>query len=290
MHQIFTFIELTVCINSRQSIISIKTDKRGWNTQAACWFTSNSEAFRGTGSLSAKVHALHVSQQAANCAATKRILRTKLGSTMIYTVCFQQTVVRSLSKSSAIITKRFASQGVGNNVPSHRPFSIGLRRSEGPPDTRTRSSVQYSRPSIRNTHRIRGISTKEGNPISDHGINIDFGKSKTSALQSKPFAMEKVTHGASLTEREPWQIQKDGLTKKFKGVAWAPRKKLSPDALDGVRALHAADPVKHSTASLAKQFEISPDAIRRILKSKWRASETEQEDRQQRWNDMPRWA
>lgn len=85
------------------------------------------------------------------------------------------------------------------------------------------------------------------------------------------------------SEREPWQVQKDGLKKKLGGAAWAPKKKLSPDAMDGIRKLHSQQPNLYTTPYLAKQFEVSPEVIRRILKSKWRPTEEEEEDRRRRW-------
>lgn len=67
---------------------------------------------------------------------------------------------------------------------------------------------------------------------------------------------------------EEWQAQKQALKEKFDD-GWAPRKKLSPDAMEGIRGLHQQDPIKYSTAVLAQQFKVSPESIRRILKSKW---------------------
>ncbi|KIH94695.1 hypothetical protein SPBR_03714 [Sporothrix brasiliensis 5110] len=81
---------------------------------------------------------------------------------------------------------------------------------------------------------------------------------------------------------EPWQIQKQALREKFPG-GWNPRKKLSPDALEGIRALHRKFPQVYTTAALAGHFKVSPEAIRRILKSKWQATPEEEEDRQMRW-------
>lgn len=83
-------------------------------------------------------------------------------------------------------------------------------------------------------------------------------------------------------KREPWQIHKEALKKKFKD-GWAPPKKLSPDAIDGIRHLHATAPDQFTTPVLAEQFKVSPEAIRRILKSKWRPNEGEMEDRRRRW-------
>jgi len=89
-------------------------------------------------------------------------------------------------------------------------------------------------------------------------------------------------HRSPVTERELWQIQKAALQKKFK-EGWNPRKKLSPDALAGIRAIHAQFPEQYTTSVLAEKFEISPEAIRRILKSRWTPKEEEALDRQRRW-------
>ncbi|PWY89401.1 hypothetical protein BO94DRAFT_534167 [Aspergillus sclerotioniger CBS 115572] len=81
---------------------------------------------------------------------------------------------------------------------------------------------------------------------------------------------------------EKWQIQKEALRGKFK-EGWNPPKKLSPDALEGIRHLHAVAPERFTTPVLAEEFKVSPEAIRRILKSKWRPSENELDDRRKRW-------
>lgn len=79
-------------------------------------------------------------------------------------------------------------------------------------------------------------------------------------------------------------IQKEALKKKLGGQAWNPRKKLSPDTMEGIRHLHSTQPDKFNTPVLAQHFKISPDGIRRILKSKWRPSDQEYESRMERWN------
>ena len=82
---------------------------------------------------------------------------------------------------------------------------------------------------------------------------------------------------------ETWQVQKKALTKKFQN-GWNPRKKLSPDAVEGIRGLHAQDKEKYSTEALSEHFKVSPEAIRRILRSKWRPKdEKAMEERRQRW-------
>ncbi|KAL6245401.1 Required for respiratory growth protein 9 mitochondrial [Rhinocladiella similis] len=82
---------------------------------------------------------------------------------------------------------------------------------------------------------------------------------------------------------ELWQIQKDALKKKFGEAGWNPRKRLSPDTMEGIRTLHEQDPERYSTPLLAEHFKVSAEAIRRILKSKWRPSEKEMEKKRERW-------
>jgi hypothetical protein len=53
---------------------------------------------------------------------------------------------------------------------------------------------------------------------------------------------------------------------------WAPPRKLSREAMDAVRQLHRLDPKKFNTPMIADKFKISPEAVRRILKSKWEPS------------------
>lgn len=79
-----------------------------------------------------------------------------------------------------------------------------------------------------------------------------------------------------------WRIQKEALKEKFPD-GWRPRKRLSPDALAGIRALNAQYPDIYTTAALSAKFEVDPEAIRRILKSKWQPSTEEEEERLKRW-------
>ncbi|KUI57726.1 Required for respiratory growth protein 9, mitochondrial [Cytospora mali] len=88
--------------------------------------------------------------------------------------------------------------------------------------------------------------------------------------------------GKKRDDRPMWAIQKDALKAKFP-EGWMPRKKLSPDALAGIRALHQQFPEIYTTQALSAKFEVSPEAIRRILRSKWEPAPEEDEDRQRRW-------
>ena len=92
----------------------------------------------------------------------------------------------------------------------------------------------------------------------------------------------QVQNGFAARERLPWQTQKEALEKKFP-EGYQPRKRLSPDALEGIRAIHAQDPDRFSTPVLSQYFKVSPEAIRRILRTKWKPNTEEAEERRERW-------
>ncbi|OQE81553.1 hypothetical protein PENNAL_c0040G05890 [Penicillium nalgiovense] len=102
--------------------------------------------------------------------------------------------------------------------------------------------------------------------------------------QDRTEKAKQISENKGNKKPEHWQVQKAALKEKFAG-GWNPPKKLSPDALDGIRHLHAKAPEQFTTAVLAQEFEVSPEAIRRILKSKWRPSEDEMESRRKRWEN-----
>lgn len=66
-------------------------------------------------------------------------------------------------------------------------------------------------------------------------------------------------------------------------TGYQPRKRLSPDAIAGIRALHAQFPDVYDAANLARQFGVEYDAVGRILKSRWRPSEEAEEEMRARW-------
>ncbi|KAL8710344.1 MAG: hypothetical protein Q9220_005114 [cf. Caloplaca sp. 1 TL-2023] len=162
-----------------------------------------------------------------------------------------------------------------------------------PANAPTTPSASPSR--IRNPNSIHGKSRVLSREKTRHAQDVSNQIKNTMIKQRKP-RVGKASAPSSLSrprvisqrsparKREEWQIQKSALSSKFGSAGWAPRKRLSPDALEGIRALHAQFPAKYPTAVLANQFEVSAEAIRRILKSKWRPSEDETSDRQQRWD------
>ncbi|MDI1492018.1 MAG: Required for respiratory growth protein 9 mitochondrial [Ramalina farinacea] len=136
---------------------------------------------------------------------------------------------------------------------------------------RANPESDHSRPS---QERKNGRHDRSYDKSYDRSFDRDQ-RAKKRTTSSKTVEPQKV--------REPWQVQKSALSNKFGSASWQPRKRLSPDALEGIRGLHAEDPDTFDTATLAARFEISPEAIRRILKSKWRPNDEEEDERRARW-------
>ncbi|KAG6116047.1 hypothetical protein E4U13_002163 [Claviceps humidiphila] len=137
------------------------------------------------------------------------------------------------------------------------------------------SSSSTSPPSIESTPPT---NTRTHDPFKPRSRNISYDKDSSSTAPAPPTQDDEKPQRA----KERWQIQKEALKEKFPD-GWAPRKRLSPDALAGIRALNAQFPEVYTTKTLADKFQVSPEAIRRVLKSKWMPSAEEEQDRQERW-------
>ena len=92
------------------------------------------------------------------------------------------------------------------------------------------------------------------------------------------------TTDSQVSQKKPdWQIQKDALKKKFQGAQWNPPKKLSRQEMGSVRLLKEQFPTM-TASDLASHFKISPEAVRRILKSKWAPKEDDLARIEARWS------
>ena len=106
---------------------------------------------------------------------------------------------------------------------------------------------------------------------------------------ARPSGMSRAEHEAG-QHLPAWEIQKLALMRKFPD-GWMPMTKLSHEAQHGLRLLHAADPERFHIGVLSRRFRISPESVRRILRSKWQPSE-EAAQRQNRrakvqWRQQP---
>jgi hypothetical protein len=110
----------------------------------------------------------------------------------------------------------------------------------------------------------------------------DSSSSTSTVSISKPSAKQSSKEAWTPRRREHWQIDKDVRREKYPD-GWNPQKRLSPDAIAGIRALHSQMPEKYHTRALAENFQVSPEAISKILRTKWVPSPEEESDRQRRW-------
>lgn len=78
-----------------------------------------------------------------------------------------------------------------------------------------------------------------------------------------------------------WKRQMFALKEKFQD-GWNPRRKLSREQMERLRDIKASQPQINNTA-LGEMFKVSPESIRRILKSRWKPSTTEKKKLQERW-------
>jgi hypothetical protein len=143
--------------------------------------------------------------------------------------------------------------------------------------TKKEPALVSQRTAIRTAQPLRLHSTAARQP---------FIARKSAPLPPKADTEEIIVDDDEMStepERPSWQLQKAALKEKLGGQAWNPRKKLSPDTMEGIRHLHSSQPDRFTTPILAQHFKVSPEAIRRILKSKWQPSDEESEARAQRW-------
>ncbi|KAG6033220.1 hypothetical protein E4U19_006785 [Claviceps sp. Clav32 group G5] len=159
-----------------------------------------------------------------------------------------------------------------------------IPRSRRPTETRKRDQTSATKQSYSSstsppsTESTAPTNTRTHDPSKRRGKNLSYNKDSTSTASTPPLQGDKKPQHV----KEHWKIQKEALKEKFPD-GWAPRKRLSPDALAGIRALNAQFPDVYTTKTLADKFKVSPEAIRRVLKSKWQPSAEEEQDRQERW-------
>ncbi|PBP20331.1 mitochondrion organization and biogenesis protein [Diplocarpon rosae] len=115
-----------------------------------------------------------------------------------------------------------------------------------------------------------------------HGITTKKPVPNTrTAEESNP--IQKIIPDDWEDRREPWMKAKEKIKQKYP-EGYQPMKKLSPDAIAGIRALHAQMPDHYTVPLLSREFEVSPESIIRILRTKWKPNAEEEADRQRRWH------
>ncbi|VEU23595.1 DEKNAAC104705 [Brettanomyces naardenensis] len=78
---------------------------------------------------------------------------------------------------------------------------------------------------------------------------------------------------------------KYALREKAEHMDLSKTKRLSRSAMDGIRILHNKYPEELTTEKLSEFFKISPVAISKIMKSKWKPTDTEMEKKRVKWEE-----
>ncbi|KAL6948495.1 hypothetical protein ACO0QE_000961 [Hanseniaspora vineae] len=118
---------------------------------------------------------------------------------------------------------------------------------------------------------------------STHKINqSDLKQTKHEHAVEKGVTLVQNASEANKTKKKPeWLVQKLALKSKFEH--WNPTKKLSRDEMDNVRLLKEKMPYLNNT-DIGNHFKISPEAVRRILKSRFSPkTERERQGLEDRW-------
>lgn len=183
-----------------------------------------------------------------------------------------------------------------NTMAQAKKHKVGQRECENA----TESEQQISKPHSRNGIQIDSVLAKLDRDLGGPSIiraqqrraerlatKLVEKRRKAELTATKKHEEKQQVNAAAEVQRkkkaEPWMRDKSALQAKFGAKGWAPNKRLSPDSLEGIRALHSSDSETYDTAMLSRHFQITPEAIRRILKSKWKPQSEEIEKRMKRW-------
>lgn len=137
--------------------------------------------------------------------------------------------------------------------------------------------------------RQRRLERQEGGPPTPRtkeamdGSRDGLSKRRDSARKGRT---EQRPGQAAEEEDEPrnppaWLKHRRTIKDKFP-EGWAPPKRISREASELLRILQRSDPTVYTTPTLADRFKISPEAVRRILKSQFELSPEEKNKREQK--------
>lgn len=78
--------------------------------------------------------------------------------------------------------------------------------------------------------------------------------------------------------------QRDGRSGSWEKRPWQPKKRLSRDAIEHLRALHGSAPAQFGHKVLSDMFGISQEAVRRILRSRFDPSDAGEAEAEAAWD------
>ncbi|TAQ89139.1 hypothetical protein B7494_g2528 [Chlorociboria aeruginascens] len=239
-----------------------------------------------TSSAPTAIHLQNFSTHAVRLQHSRTTVQRSLASSIPSSIENSRSKSSVSHEKSAIVGKNHkAVQDGGQAFVELTPESIdALLEEESKRTQETRSQADLSSPIKPTFRRTKSENTNPTIHFSSPRAPLIITPKPQQPTKSEPKETRTRTEASEtvLRVREPWQVHKAVLKEKFP-EGWKPMKRLSPDALAGIRALHAQMPEQYTTATLAAHFQMDPEAIRRILKGKWTPTPEEEEDRQRRW-------
>ncbi|KAF3284932.1 Required for respiratory growth protein 9 mitochondrial [Orbilia oligospora] len=156
---------------------------------------------------------------------------------------------------------------------------------------------EWSTPALWSHARMQELykprTLKNGIRISKHAaLNVNAGQLNWNPSSNPSASLDKyktiagvpINHSQKIYDKDTptWKIHMDSVKSKLKGEKWNPFGRLSPAAVATLKQLKQENPGM-TVEEYAPIFKISPDALRRILKSKWMPTPEQETDRNERW-------
>ncbi|KAK6504834.1 Required for respiratory growth protein 9 mitochondrial [Arthrobotrys musiformis] len=181
-------------------------------------------------------------------------------------------------------------------VPWDNPSKIS-KKLETPHDPTANAWKEWSTPALWSHARMQELykprTLTNGIRITKHAaLSTNNGQLNWNPTLSPDLSLDKyksaagvpINHQKKIYDKDTpqWKIHQDAVRSKLKSERWNPFSRLSPAAVATLKQLKAENPGM-TVEEYAPIFKISPDALRRILKSKWTPKPEEEADRNDRW-------
>jgi hypothetical protein len=143
-----------------------------------------------------------------------------------------------------------------------QPPSQKATAPSSPRKFRERSNAKVVSPPAKPSKGVDGVSTSRTlliQPAVDRLSRVP--------VWARPASTHLKKGGTLAPDGSTWSEYMRSLREKH--GPWNPTKKISRDAMEGLRLLHKTDPEKFPLQVLAQRFCLSLEAVRRILKSSW---------------------
>ncbi|KAJ1727066.1 Required for respiratory growth protein 9 mitochondrial [Coemansia biformis] len=122
---------------------------------------------------------------------------------------------------------------------------------------------------------------REGKTQGGRKTRTQGAQRSTAEWQRSEAGQQRLREWLKSPELEGWQRRKIEMKLKLGEAGWEPEKKIAASSMEKIRLLNAEFPEQWTMERLSEQFKISQEAVRRILKSKFRPS-TEQAEKRER--------